>query len=237
MGSPLKLKFNGKIVYDLDLYNRHGVFNDRFDAGIKLSNACKEVFGHVDYVFAIPMGGVPIGIEIAKALKAEFDLLICRKLLIPWNREAGFGAVDPDGNVYVDLEFVRELELSEFDVDSAIKEQLNEIEKRNIRLRGGRPYPHLDGKSVILVDDGIAAGYTMNAAIKFCRKRGAGGIFIAVPTGSTRSVKLLSQYVDLILCLNLRDDIWFAVADAYRFWRDLNENDIMEILKKMHLYW
>jgi predicted phosphoribosyltransferase len=229
----LKLRFNGNIVYDLDLYNRHGVFNDRFDAGIKLSNACREVFDHVDYVFAIPMGGVPIGVEIAKALNAEFDLLICRKLLIPWNREAGFGAVDPDGNVYVDLEFARELGLTESDVESAVKEQLNEIEKRNVRLRGGRPYPNLEGKSVILVDDGIAAGYTMNSAIKFCRKRGANKISIAVPTGSTRSVKLLSQYVDLILCLNLRDDIWFAVADAYKFWRDLNEDDIMKLLGKI----
>jgi predicted phosphoribosyltransferase len=73
----------------------------------------------------------------------------------------------------------------------------------------------------------------MNSAIKFCRKRGANKIYIAVPTGSTRSVKLLSQYVDLILCLNLRDDIWFAVADAYKFWRDLNEDDIIKLLGKM----
>jgi len=229
----LKLVREGNIIYDLELFNRHEVFRDRFDAGLKLAEACKMVFRDVDYVFAIPMGGAPIGLKISEALNAKFDLLICRKLLIPWNREAGFGAVDPDGNVFVDEDFTYQLGLSQEDIEASIKEQLEEIHRRNNVLRGGRPYPNLNDKTVVIVDDGIAAGYTMNAAIKFARKRGSKKIYIAVPTGCARSVIKISKLVDEILCLNLRDELFYAVADAYKFWRDLSDEDLKEILNKI----
>jgi len=180
------------------------------------------------------MGGVPIGIELAKILNTNFDLLICRKLLIPWNREAGFGAVDPDGNVFIDEDFVRSLNLSKNEVEMAVKEQLIEIKRRNEFLRDNRPYPNLHGKSIVLVDDGIAAGYTMGAAIKFIKYRMAEKIFIAVPTGYSNSVDMIADYADLILCLNLRGGPWFAVADAYELWRDLTENDVRELMVRFH---
>ncbi|MEM0212480.1 MAG: phosphoribosyltransferase family protein [Candidatus Methanomethylicia archaeon] len=229
----MKLVREGNIIYDLELFNRHEVFRDRFDAGLKLAEACKMVFRDVDYVFAIPMGGAPIGLKISEALNAKFDLLICRKLLIPWNREAGFGAVDPDGNVFVDEDFAIQLGLSQQEIEASIKEQLDEIYRRNKILRCGRAYPNLNDKTVILVDDGIAAGYTMNAAIKFARKRGSKKIYIAVPTGCARSVIKISKLVDEILCLNLRDELFYAVADAYKFWRDLSDEDLKEILNKI----
>lgn len=233
VGGILKLTYEGNVIYDLELVNKHGVFKDRFDAGIKLAEACKIVFKNVDYVFAIPMGGVPIGFKISEILNAKFDLLICRKLLIPWNREAGFGAIDPDGNIFIDDEFAFQLGLSEEEIEAAIKEQLNEISRRNTVLRSGREYPDLKNKSVILVDDGIAAGYTMSVAIQFSRKRNAGKIYIAVPTGCASSVFKLSKIVDSILCLNLRDELFFAVANAYKFWRDLTEKDLKHILNRI----
>jgi len=231
----MNLTRRGNIIYDCELFNKHEVFIDRFDAGVKLAEACGKIFRNIDYVFAIPMGGAPIGLKISEALKSKFDLLICRKLLIPWNREAGFGAIDPDGNIFVDEEFAEQIGLSREDIEDSIREQLNEINRRNIILRGGRPYPNLNGKNVILVDDGIAAGYTMNAAIQFARKRNANKIYIAVPTGCAKSIIKISKYVDEILCLNLRSELFFAVADAYKYWRDLNEEDIMEILKKINV--
>ncbi|MEM0083830.1 MAG: hypothetical protein QW743_08275 [Candidatus Methanomethylicia archaeon] len=120
----MKLVREGNIIYDLELFNRHEVFRDRFDAGLKLAEACKMVFRDVDYVFAIPMGGAPIGLKISEALNAKFDLLICRKLLIPWNREAGFGAVDPDGNVFVDEDFAIQLGLSQQEIEASLKSNL-----------------------------------------------------------------------------------------------------------------
>ncbi|PCN50433.1 phosphoribosyltransferase [Candidatus Geothermarchaeota archaeon ex4572_27] len=161
----------GNLYYDEELLDRVGVFADREDAGDRLGSACREVLGSADAVYAIPMGGVPVGAGVAKALSATLDLLICRKLLIPWNREAGFGAVAPDGTVYVDRELARQLGLGDEDVRAAVEEQLEEVKRRNRVLRGGRGYPSLAGKAVVVVDDGIAAGYTMRAAVEFLRCR------------------------------------------------------------------
>lgn len=221
----------GNIVYDADLLNKLHVFKDRFNAGRRLAEACLNVFeSNIDFIFAIPMGGVPVGIELARVLNSKLDLLICRKLLIPWNREAGFGAVDPDVNIFIDEDFAVSISLSEDELKLAIEEQLDEIEHRSKILRGGRPYPDLHGKTVVLVDDGVAAGYTMGAAINFVRYRGARRIFIAVPTGYSISINRLAAKVDLILCLNLRNGPWFAVADAYELWSDLSGSYVKELI-------
>jgi len=227
----VKLIKSGNVIWDDDLREKVNVFKDRIDAGRKLAEACKLLFKNIDIVYAIPRGGVPVGYEVAKTLNSQFDLLICRKLLIPWNREAGFGAIDPDGNVYVDDEFASYLGLSELDIKNAINEQLNEIRNRNRVLRGDKPYPNLDNKSIILVDDGIAAGYTMEVAIKFVKGRGASEVIIATPTGSLSSVMRLAKQVNYILCLNIRSSRIFAVADAYIKWRDLTDKDIMIYLR------
>lgn len=228
----MKLVRDGNIIWDEELREKYYVFKDRVDAGRKLAEACKILFKNIDIVYAIPYGGVPIGYEVAKELDSSFDLLICRKLLIPWDREAGFGAIDPDGNIYVDEDFTSYLGLSKSEIESAINEQLNEIRNRNKILRGDRPYPSLNGKSVILVDDGIAAGYTMSIAVKFVRNKMADNIIVASPTGSLRSIIRLAKQVDYILCLNIRSSEVFAVADAYVRWRDLTDRDIMVYLRR-----
>ncbi len=229
----MNLARRGNIVYDRDLAEKSFIFKDRVDAGRKLAEACKQVIGEVDYVYAVPRGGVPVGVQVALTLKSKFDLIICRKLLIPWNREAGFGVVDPDGNVFVDEVFAAMIGLTEEDIEQAIREQLGEIKHRNEVLRGGKPYPKLNGRSVILVDDGVAAGYTMNAAVNFVKNRGASKVYIAVPTGHYRSLLKLSGKVDLILCLNVRSGPWFAVADAYINWCDLTDEDVMKYLEEL----
>jgi predicted phosphoribosyltransferase len=147
------------------------------------------------------MGGVPVGYEVARALKAGFDLLICRKLLIPWNREAGFGAVDPDGNVFVDEGLASALGLGREQVEDAVREQLEEIRRRNVVLRRGRPYPRLDGRRIVIVDDGVAAGYTMMAAVRFARGRGANKVYVATPTGHVESINRLSRVADMVICV------------------------------------
>jgi len=224
----------GNIIYDEDLAEKFHVFKDRIDAGKKLAEACKSIFkNNIDYVYAVPRGGVPVGIQVAIQLKCKFDLIICRKLLIPWNREAGFGAIDPDGNIFVDKVFAAIIGLTNKDIELAIKEQIEEIKHRNRVLRNSKPYPNLKNKSIILVDDGIAAGYTMNAAVNFVKNRGAKKIYIAVPTGHYNSLIKLSEKVDLILCLNPRSGPWFAVADAYQYWYDLTDEDVLKILKQI----
>ena len=228
----MRLTRTGNLVYDEELFGRERVFRDRSDAGLRLAEACSAVLEHVDIVYAIPRGGVPVAVPVARALKAELDLLLCRKLLIPWNREAGFGAVSPDGHVFVDEEFARMLGLSKQVIEEAVREQLEEMERRNKALRAGRPYPDsLEGQKVVLVDDGIAAGYTMSAALRFVRAKKASEAIIAVPTGSLGSVLRLSRACDLLICLNVRPGPFFAVADAYERWRDLTDEDVLRALR------
>jgi len=227
----LKLSRRGNIVYDEKLLGKFHVFKDRFHAGELLGKACRSVFGGADYVLTVPMGGVPVGLMVSKALSSEFDIIICRKLLIPWNREAGFGAVSPDGSYFVDEPFARSIGLSDRDIQEAVEEQLEEIRKRNELLRRGRGYPSLEGLRVVLVDDGVAAGYTMTAATEFVKSRKAGEVIIAVPTGCLDSLVKLSRHVDLIVCLNIRSGPWFAVADAYVEWRDLDYEDVLNLLE------
>ena len=228
----MKLERRGKLVYDEELLGKTYVFRDRWEAGSKLGEACREVLGSAHYVLAVPMGGVPVGIRVSEKLGSKLDLILCRKLLIPWNREAGFGAVDPDGRVFVDGGLVRALGLSQDEVEAAIEEQLNEIKLRNEVLRGGRPHPDLRGLRVVLVDDGVAAGYTMSAAVNFSRSKGAREVVVATPTGSLDSLKRLAGHADLVLCLNVRSGPWFAVADAYAEWRDLDFEDVLRYLKE-----
>ena len=228
----MRLSRKGNIVYDEEVLGKFGVFRDRLHAGELLGEACRLALGRADCVLAVPMGGVPVGLMVSKALKSSFDIVICRKLLIPWNREAGFGAVGPDGSYFVDEPLVRSIGLSDRDIQEAVREQVEEIKRRNELLRQGREYPSLDGLRVVLVDDGVAAGYTMRAAVEFANSKKAKEVVIATPTGCLDSLLKLSKIVDLIVCLNIRSGPWFAVADAYVEWRDLDYEDVLSLLRK-----
>ena len=110
---------------------------------------------------------------------------------------------------------------------------LEEIKHRNETFRGGRPFPEIGGRIVILVDDGLASGYTMMASINFVRERKPSRIVVAVPTAPESSVQFLSTQVDELLCLNIRRGFFFAVADAYHYWHDLSEEEVMELLTQI----
>ncbi|MEM0232860.1 MAG: phosphoribosyltransferase family protein [Candidatus Nezhaarchaeales archaeon] len=219
-------------MYSEEILGRFYVFKDRLQAGALLGEACRQIVKEVDYVLAVPMGGVPVGLMVSKFLKAKFDIIICRKLLIPWNREAGFGAVSPDGSYFIDQAFVKSLGLSEYEIMETIKEQMEEIRKRNEMLRQGRDYPSFNNLKIVLIDDGVAAGYTMKAAVDFVKSRGAKETIIAVPTGCLESLLKLSDHVDLIVCLNIRSGPWFAVADAYQEWKDLDYEYVVKLMKE-----
>ncbi len=160
------------------------------------------------------------------------DLIIVRKLPIPYNPEAGFGSISWDGEVILNERLVKHLQLSGEEISRAIDDVKHELERRMERFRGKRPFPELKGMTVILVDDGLASGYTMLAAISSIKKRSSAGIMVAVPTASKNGLDLVSPYVDEIFCLNFRETTVFAVADAYQEWHDLTEQEVLELLKK-----
>ena len=221
-----------EIIEDQLLRNKTHVFRDRLEAGDGLARRLEKYRKKEAFVLAIPSGGVPIGLTIARHLELPFDLVISRKIPIPGNPEAGFGAISFEGSLFLNEPLVRELSLNREDIQKLSVPVLEEIKHRNVAFRGGRPFPHLQGKIVILVDDGLASGYTMMASITFVRKREPRRIVVAIPTAPESSIQFISASVDAILCLNIRRAFFFAVADAYHHWHDLSEDEVLEFLKQ-----
>jgi predicted phosphoribosyltransferase len=220
----------GQLIQDATLRDRTRVFRDRTDAGRRLAAWLTGYQGRDVRLFAIPAGGVPVAAEIARSLGLPLDLIIVRKIQLPWTTEAGFGALDPEGRAIFNEELVVHFHLSPQAIEAQVQKTLATLKEREARLRGGKPYPELAGRPVIVVDDGLASGYTMRAALRFLQEKGAGDLIVAVPTGSQGTVQALLPHVDLLVCLNLRGGWSFAVADAYENWYDLTEKEVLAIL-------
>ncbi len=219
------------IIDDPLLRNRIGVFEDRNYAGVHLAKALAQFRGKDAIVLAIPSGGVPVGVIVSSQLELPFDLLIIRKIPIPGLSESGFGAVSLEGDLVLNQPLVRSLGLSAEEIEELARPVREELRTRNRIFRQDRPWPELEGRTVILVDDGLASGYTMLAAVKMVRRRSPGQVVIAVPTGSASTIELLSPHADWIICPNIRSGYSFAVADAYRNWYDLSREEVVGLMK------
>ena len=223
-----------KIVDDSSLREKIFIFKDREHAGFLLAKVLKKHGISSAYVFAIPSGGVPVGVIISRELDIPFDLAIVRKLHIPWNPEAGFGAVSWDGVIVLNKFLVSSLNLTEDIIRECIEIEKKEIERRLKIFRGDKPFPDIKNKEVIITDDGLATGFTMLVALKSIRTRNPKRVIVAVPTGSKSALELISPYADEVICLNVRSGPLFAVADAYRKWYDLSDEDVMNYLKEIN---
>lgn len=220
-----------KVIEDPLLRNRKYVFEDRLSAGELLAEKLKAHTGKDAIVLAIPAGGIPVGYVVAKKLSIPFDVAVVRKIHIPWNPEAGFGAVTWDGITIFNAPLLRQLMLSKEEVERCVVGEKREILKRLKMFRGDRGFPALKGKRAVIVDDGLASGYTMLAAVRSIRSRAPREIVVAVPTSSMGAIELLSPEVDRIICLNIRDEFPYAVADAYQLWYDLSDEEVMSFLR------
>jgi predicted phosphoribosyltransferase len=215
-----------------NLQDRSGVFKDRLEAGETLARMLAPRVAKVPraLTLAIPAGGVPVGLSISRHLGSDFDLLIVRKIQMPGNTESGIGAVTHGGNVFLNEGLLARLDLSPDQIERQTAEVVDELERRNRLFRGGAPAADVEGRTVILVDDGLASGYTMLAAVFSVRKAGAGRVIIAVPTGPEHSVRLFESKVDAVYCANIRRGPYFAVADAYHDWYDLDSGQVVRML-------
>jgi putative phosphoribosyl transferase len=218
--------------------NRYQVFADRTDAGRFLVDLLTPSYALAleAFVLAIPSGGVPVGIELASGLGLPLDVIIVRKLRIPGNTEAGFGAVGLDGAVFLNDDLVRVIGISQEEIASEVETVRRELEARNRLLRGGRPFPDLYGKTVILADDGLASGFTVMAAANALRDKVAGKIVIAVPTAPLMSIKRVAHMIDESYCANVHDELPFAVANAYRRWYDLTLEEVRGLLEEHGIF-
>ncbi|HWS22056.1 MAG TPA: phosphoribosyltransferase family protein [Methanoregula sp.] len=224
----------GIIIDDSHLRDKRFVFSDRHDAGKKLGALIKSRgLLQEPVVIAIPAGGVPVGVEIARILHAPISLAIVRKIQIPGNTEAGFGAVTWDGHVLINEQLRAILGLSQRDVDTAISATRLNIRDRIARYALVRPIPDLRKECVIVTDDGLASGYTMLAAITSIRTMHPERILAAIPTSSVSSAERIAQEVDEVICLNIRSGQRFAVAEAYRHWYDLDDREVIAELASL----
>lgn len=221
-----------KIIENPELRNKNYVFKDRFHGGELLAQELKPYLESManPIVLAIPSGGVPVGYTIARKLGIPVDLIIVRKIPIPYNPEAGFGSVSWDGDVKLNEKILLQLSLTDAEIESAVEKVKRELDRRMEKFRGKRPFPELKGMSAIIVDDGLASGYTMLSAVSSIRKYSPVRIIVAVPTASISAARLVSPHVDEFFCLNIRETTIFAVADAYQEWYDLDEQEVISIL-------
>jgi len=203
---------------------------------IQISQNPKDFF-----CFAIPNGGVPIAEGFCSQFNIHYDILIVRKLKIPYNTEAGFGAITTDGTVLFNQPLLSQLNLSEKQINDSIVTTKEEIQqrikyyKRELNLQE-QYVKNIQNKNVVLLDDGLASGFTMLAGIKMIKKYNPNRIYIAVPTAPLRTIKRIQNEVYEIFCPNIRNTFWFAVAEAYRHWYDVPETEVLEIINSSKYY-
>ncbi|MFW9926854.1 MAG: phosphoribosyltransferase [Candidatus Thorarchaeota archaeon] len=207
-------------------------YEDRTDAGKLLARELiASKFETRPVVLAIPNGGIPVGVEIARSLDAELDAIIVRKLQVPGNPEAGFGALTSHGSLILNDRLVRSIGLNQRQIALVFKQTQKQIERRRADYRGLVGLVDPSKKDVILVDDGIASGYTMMAAIESVRKLSVNKITVAAPTASGSAAELIRDHVSHFVCPRIETGFIFAVANAYRNWYDVPDSEVVEILE------
>lgn len=205
-------------------------YRDRFHAGRVLASRLKNYRDKDCIVIALPNGGIPVGIEIARELHAEFDLLFVSKITPKFNTEIGYGSISESGVINLNRKLIERLGLSEQEVNNDIEKTERKIASR-MRQYQKKGYD-IKEKIAILVDDGIASGYTMINAIDTVKKQHADEIIIAVPTAPLEKYNMIAPLVDQIICPLVRDTEFFAVADAYENWYDISFEGAIKLLKK-----
>jgi putative phosphoribosyl transferase len=224
------LSMNNKLFDIPRLRQKISVFRDRRHAGQILADMLHEWRGGKAMVLAVPSGGLPVAVIVAGALNLSLDVAVVSKILLPWNTEAGFGAVGFDGSVWINQEYIDYYRLDQSTIEQQTQAALNKVQRRIKLFRGGRQLSDLQHRPVIVVDDGIAAGSTLRVATQALRNTGAVEIIVAVPTAHEESLVRIMNVVDALYCANIRSGPQFAVAAAYQHWDDVDETDAQKML-------
>ena len=216
------------------MYSDRGqvAFEDRHDDGRQLAERLGEYSGQSVVVLAIPNGGVPVALEVASALKADFDVVVCRKIPLPLTPEGGFGACADDGTVILNEEVVRRVGLSHQQIENEANKVRAEIKQRSILYQGDRPLVAIRGKTVIIVDDGLASGITMRAAVESVRHRRPKEIVAAAPCASAMALKQVEGVADRVVICATGFVKKFHISDYYQQWYDLSDDEVIRYLNK-----
>ncbi|HEX8714239.1 MAG TPA: phosphoribosyltransferase family protein [Solirubrobacteraceae bacterium] len=204
-------------------------FLDRRDAGAKLAEELDELRSERPIVVALPRGGVPVAVEVARRLRAPLEILAVRKLGAPGNPELGVGAVAEDETGVLDPDSAARVGMTQAMLDETLAREARELRRRVERYRDGRPALELAGRTVIVVDDGLATGLTDLAAVRAVRKRGADRVVVAVPVGSGEAVSLLEGEADRVVCLTVPERL-YGVGMWYRDFAPVSDEEVVSLL-------
>lgn len=207
------------------------VFRDRHDAGQQLAALLTRFKDDRPLVLGLPRGGVPVAAEVASALEAELEVWVVRKLGCPIQPELGLGALAEGGETVIDEDRVALTRTSPQALREVVEREAAEVERRVRRYRGARPRPEVRGRTVLLVDDGVATGGTARAALRALRKRGPARLVLAVPVASTQSLGELAGEADEIVCVEPAPHL-HAIGAWYDDFRPTYDEEVVELLER-----
>jgi predicted phosphoribosyltransferase len=208
------------------------IFMDRKDAGKKLCESLEKYKEEDVIVLAVPRGGLEVAYDAIKGFNFEWDLIIPRKIGAPHNKEIAIGAVSSDGSRFLDEYYVNMLGVSQDYIELETSEQVREIHRRMKEYRGRDTFPEVAHKTVIIIDDGIATGFTILAALKAVKKQGAAKTVLAIPVGPKDTIEKLKKFVDEIICLHIPDE-FYAVGAYYTNFEQVTDEEVFRIMNEL----
>jgi putative phosphoribosyl transferase len=207
------------------------LFADRREAGRELARHLTRYAGRPDVlVLALPRGGVPVGYEVARALHVPLDVFVVRKLGVPGQEELAMGALATGDVLVLDQDLARQLHLSASQLEAVVRAEREELRRRELAYRGTRPVPDVEKRTVILVDDGLATGSTVRAAIYALRQRKPASIVVAAPVGPEEACREMAQIVDEVVCAR-KPEPFHAVGLWYRDFGQTEDDEVRELLE------
>ena len=207
-------------------------FRDRRDAGRRLAAQLASYAGRADaIVLALPRGGVPVAFEVAQALASPLDVFLVRKLGMPGHEEFAIGAIASGGVTVLNEETLRDYGVSREQVEAIVEAEQRELERRERQYRGDRLFPDLTGRTVILIDDGLATGSTMRAAVAALRQERPVGVIVAVPTAPRETCEELRLIVDEMVCL-ITPEPFYAVGLWYEDFAQTSDDEVRELIER-----
>jgi putative phosphoribosyl transferase len=207
-------------------------FLNRAEAGQKLAKLLIEYTGQTDVVvLAIPRGGVPVAFQVAKELEVPLDVFVVRKLGVPGREELAFGAIASGGMRYLDREIVEAAQIPEAEIESIAERERRELERRESAYRGRRTPLSVEGQTVILVDDGIATGASMEVAIMAVRRMKPARIVVATPVAPVSTCNRLRREVDDVVCVQ-RPVSFFAIGEFYEDFSQVSDEEVKELVRR-----
>jgi putative phosphoribosyl transferase len=225
----LETKGAGEIMKEVDVN-----FRDRVEAGRILAHRLTKYADQRPIVLGLPRGGVPVAFEVAKALKAPLDVYVVRKLGVPGHEELAMGAIASGDVRVLNKRVIEDLRISEEAIEAETRKEQQEVQRRERLYRGDRPPLDVSNRTVVLVDDGIATGSTIKAAIAALKKQKAGRIVVAVPVAPASTIEELKREVDEVICVST-PEFFYAISLWYEEFPQTSDEEVSELLKQAEM--